>query len=74
MLIAAIIVGGIVTVIIVPTILNYRFKNIKDKREKEIEKLKHQKEMMALEIEKEKISLKLLEEENRKYDNLLSEK
>jgi hypothetical protein len=36
--------------------------------------IKQQKESLEMGIEKEKIQLRLLEEENRKYDNLINEK
>jgi hypothetical protein len=46
----------------------------KNKREKEIEKLKYQKEILELEIEKENKQIKLLEEENKKLDKIIYEK
>jgi hypothetical protein len=36
--------------------------------------IKQQKELLEAEIEKDKIQLRLLEEENKKYDKLISEK
>lgn len=48
-------------------------KNIKNKRENEIEKLKYQKEILELEIEKENKHIKLLEEENKKLDKIIYE-
>jgi hypothetical protein len=45
--------------------------SIKNKRRAEIEKLKYQKEILQLEIEKENITIKRLEEENKKYDEIL---
>jgi hypothetical protein len=49
-------------------------KNTKNKREKEIEKLKYQKEILELEIEKENRQIRLLEEENKKLDKIIYEK
>jgi hypothetical protein len=48
-------------------------KNAKNKREKEIERLKYQKEILELEIEKENKQIKLLEEENKKLDKIINE-
>jgi hypothetical protein len=45
--------------------------SIKNKSKAEIEKLKYQKEILELEIEKENITIKRLEEENKKYDEIL---
>jgi cell shape-determining protein MreC len=49
------------------------YKNTRNKREKEIEKLKYQKELLELEIEKENRQIKLLEEENKKLDRMINE-
>ena len=58
-----------------PAILfTFIHKNVKNKREKEIEKLKYQKEILELEIEKENKHIKLLEEENKKLDRIIYEK
>ena len=58
-----------------PAILfTFIHKNVKNKREKEIEKLKYQKEILELEIEKENKQIKLLEEENKKLDRIIYEK
>jgi hypothetical protein len=43
-------------------------------KKNKIEMIKQQKELLEMEIEREKIQLKLLEEENRRYDNLINEK
>jgi cell shape-determining protein MreC len=48
-------------------------KNAKNKREKEIERLKYQKEILELEIEKENKHIKSLEEENKKLDKIINE-
>ncbi|MDR1230223.1 MAG: hypothetical protein LBK61_02355 [Spirochaetaceae bacterium] len=48
-------------------------RNVKNKREHEIEKLKYQKEILELEIEKENKQIKLLEEENKKLDKIIFE-
>ena len=45
----------------------------KHKREIELEKLKCQKEVLELELEKQRNDIKLLEEENRKYDNVINQ-
>jgi hypothetical protein len=58
-----------------PAILfTFIHKNTKNKREKEIEKLKYQKEVLELEIEKENRQIRLLEEENKKLDKIIYEK
>jgi hypothetical protein len=54
-------------VIILSSINKYK----ENKNKAEIEKLKYQKEIMELEIKKENITLKRLEEENKKYDEIL---
>ncbi|MDR0602174.1 MAG: hypothetical protein LBG42_07295 [Treponema sp.] len=57
-----------------PVILfTFIHKNTKDKREKEIEKLKYQKEILELEIEKENAQIRLLEEENKNLDKIINE-
>jgi hypothetical protein len=57
-----------------PAILfTFIHKNTKNKREKEIEKLKYQKEILELEIEKENKQIRLLEEENKKLDKIINE-
>jgi hypothetical protein len=53
-------------------VLTFIHKNIKNKREKEIEKLKYQREILELEIEKENKHIKLLEEENKKLDKIIN--
>jgi hypothetical protein len=50
--------------------LSYREKTQKNK----IRELELQKEILALEVEKQNSTIKLLEEENKKYDHILSEK
>ncbi|MDR0377857.1 MAG: hypothetical protein LBH70_08700 [Spirochaetaceae bacterium] len=58
-----------------PAILfTFVYKNIKNKREKQIEKLKYQKEILELEIEKENKQIRLLEEENKNLDKIIYEK
>jgi hypothetical protein len=55
-----------------PVIILSSINKYKENRNKaEIEKLKYQKEILELEIEKENITLKRLEEENKKYDEIL---
>ena len=59
--------------IILPSIIiNSAQKNSRHKREIELEKLKYQKEMMELEIEKQRNEIRLLEEENKKLDRIIS--
>jgi hypothetical protein len=57
----------------IPTITYYTYKNAKDKRVHEIEKLKYQKELMELEIQKGTMDIKFLEEENKKLDKIINE-
>ncbi|MDR0718189.1 MAG: hypothetical protein LBF78_01035 [Treponema sp.] len=52
-------------------VFTFIHKNTRNKREKEIEKLKYQKEILELEIEKENKQIKLLEEENKKLDKII---
>ncbi|MDR1218100.1 MAG: hypothetical protein LBK73_00645 [Treponema sp.] len=54
-------------------VFTFMHKNIKNKREKEIEKLKYQKEILELEIERENKQIRLLEEENKKLDKIIYE-
>jgi hypothetical protein len=53
-------------------VLSFIHKNNKNKREKEIEKLKYQKEILELETQKQNGQLKLLEEENKKLDRIIN--
>jgi hypothetical protein len=73
----AIIVGSISILSLfvgLPTIVfTFIHKNMKNKREKEIERLKYQKEILELEIEKENKQIKLLEVENKKLDKIIYE-
>lgn len=55
-------------------VLSFVYKNAKNKREKEIEKLKYQKEILELEERKQSGQLKLLEEENKKLDRIINER
>ncbi|MDR2783536.1 MAG: hypothetical protein LBB48_06845 [Treponema sp.] len=48
--------------------LSYRQKTQKNK----IREMELRKEILELEIEKQKSDIKLLEEENKKYDNIIS--
>ena len=59
--------------IVLPKIL-FRFigEQGKHKREFEVEKLKFQKEILEMELEKQRISIKLLEAENKKYDDVIN--
>ncbi|MDR1073194.1 MAG: hypothetical protein LBL45_05910 [Treponema sp.] len=51
----------------------FMHKNIKNKGEKEIEKLKYQKEILELEVERENKQIRLLEEENKELDRIIYE-
>jgi hypothetical protein len=69
--------AGIVTIvaifIVLPSmIISAQRKNSRHKREVELEKLKYQKEILELEIQKQNSQIKLLEEENKKYDNIIN--
>jgi hypothetical protein len=51
-------------------VFHFVYKSKKNKTEM----IKQQKELLEVELEKAKIQLRLLEEENRKYDKIISEK
>ena len=72
--IAILIIGGIIILSITTKILDVGLKNILNKREKEIEKLKLQKEILEIEMEKERLKIRLLEEENKNLDKIIYEK
>jgi hypothetical protein len=59
--------------IIAPTII-FGFLSKNKKYKYEVDRLKYQKEILELEIEKENRHIKLLEEENKKFDNIINEK
>jgi hypothetical protein len=52
-------------------VCSFIYKNTKNKREKEIEKLKYQKEILELEKEKQITQIKLLELENKRLDAII---
>jgi hypothetical protein len=52
-------------------ICSFIYRGMKDKREKEIEKLKYQKEILELEKEKQTNQIRLLELENKKLDAII---
>jgi hypothetical protein len=52
-------------------VCSFIYKNMKDKREKEVEKLKYQKEILELEKEKQTAQIKLLELENKRLDAII---
>jgi len=54
-------------------VLPFIYKNTKNKREKEIEKLKYQKEILELGAQKQNNQIKLLQEENKKLDRIINE-
>ena len=54
-------------------ILSFIYRNSKNKREKEIEKIKYRKEILELEVKKQDSQLKLLEAENKKLDKIIYE-
>jgi transcriptional regulator of NAD metabolism len=53
-------------------ILGFIYLNNRNKREKEVEKLKYQKEVFELEIDRDNTHIKLLEEENKKLDYIIN--
>ena len=53
-------------------VLSFIYKNGKNKREKEIEKIKYQKEVLELEVKKQNNQMKIFEEENKKLDKLIN--
>ena len=59
--------------IVLPKTL-FRFIGDRDKHKRDIElkKLQYQKEILELELEKQRNEIKLLEEENKKYDNVIN--
>jgi hypothetical protein len=67
-------ITAIITMFGVLPALTFRFiaKNMQHKREMEVEKLKIQKEILELEVQKQNGRIKLLEEENKNLDNLIS--
>ncbi|GHV87092.1 hypothetical protein AGMMS50255_3880 [Spirochaetia bacterium] len=70
--IAAGIIAIVALFIVLPrTILSFVSKNVKHKRETEVEKLKYQKEILELEIEKENLHIKSLEAENKNLDRII---
>jgi cell shape-determining protein MreC len=69
--IAGIIAIVSIFVVLPKTIFTFIGKRNKYKREAELEKIRYQKEILEMEIEKQKNEIKLLEEENRKFDNII---
>ena len=70
-------ITGIVAIIsvfgIAPAILfSFLYKTTKDKHE--LKKMQYQKEILELEVEKQKNQIKLLEEENKKLDQIIFDK
>ncbi|GHV53131.1 hypothetical protein AGMMS49579_11420 [Spirochaetia bacterium] len=59
-------------IILPKTLASFISKNVKQKRETELEKMKYQKEILELEVQKQNNQIKLLEEENRKYDRIIN--
>jgi hypothetical protein len=57
----------VLSIPILAIVLSHREKTQKNR----IQELRLQKEILALEIEKQNGKIKLLEEENKKYDNIL---
>ena len=65
------IIAVLATLIGIPSVLMFFiYKIIKDMKARD--KVKYQKEILELEIEKQKNQIKLLEEENKKYDNIIN--
>jgi hypothetical protein len=64
--------GGLFLLVLTPAVvLTFVYKYKSKIGELEIKKIREQKEVMAMEIEKQKNQIKLLEEENRKYDQII---
>jgi len=61
-----------VFIVLPKTIFQFVGSQNRHKREMEVEKLKYQKEILELELEKQRNEIRLLEEENRKYDNVIN--
>ena len=59
-------------IVIPKTLFRFIGEQGRHKRETDVEKLKYQKEILELELEKQRNEIKLLEEENRKYDNVIN--
>ncbi|MDR2784021.1 MAG: hypothetical protein LBB48_09340 [Treponema sp.] len=53
-------------------VLSFIYKNSRNKREKEIEKIKYQKEILELEVKKQDNQLKIFEEENKELDKIIN--
>jgi predicted kinase len=68
-LIGLLITLAVVSIPIVAITLSYRQKGQRNK----IRELELQEKILQLEIEKQNTTVKLLEEENRKYDRIISE-
>ena len=70
-------ITGIVAIIsvfgIAPAILfSFLYKTTKDKNE--LKKMQYQKEILELEVEKQNNQIKILEEENKKLDQIIFDK
>jgi len=64
------IVAIISTLVIAPAILfSFIYKITKDKHE--LKKMQYQKEILELEVEKQNNQIKILEEENKKLDQII---
>ena len=67
------IVAIISTLVIAPAILfSFIYKFTKDKHE--LKKMQYQKEILELEVEKQNNQIKILEEENKKLDQIIFDK
>ncbi|GHU17744.1 hypothetical protein FACS1894163_09040 [Spirochaetia bacterium] len=70
--VAAGIIAIVALFIVLPrTILTFVDRNVRHKRETEVEKLKYQKEILELELEKENLHIKSLEAENKNLDRII---
>ena len=70
---AAGILAIIAIFIVLPKIIfSFISKNNKEKRDTELEKLRYQKEILQLEVDAQNNKIRLLEEENKKYDNIIN--
>ena len=67
------IIAVVALFIILPkTILTFIQKSSKEKKEMELKKMEYQNRKLELELEKQRNEIKMLEEENKKYDNIIN--
>jgi hypothetical protein len=68
--ITGIIISAIAILGIPSVVLFFIYKLVKDMKEKD--KIKQKKKILELEVEKQRNQIRLLEEENKKYDNIIN--